>query len=219
MHRSAPPPVRTKGGARTLVLTFDVAGLLKPLTKFAQDPRVAIRSCRVEHPDYWHLQLRACRERSGRRPLPLSFRQNEADLPLRLSRYRTRRLGLHASILRPPSISDLHIVQPCRRWAFQTGRSKHGLVRYSSKPAGSVLTPVTCALSRTALASSWAELLELSRSCSIAVLRFLVGISEADGAPARADDDTPLGEPTGAVTVAGCLPDNTTTRVPTFTRL
>src|SRR6516162_8964014 len=45
------------------VLTFDIAGPLEPLTKFAQDRSVAVRGCRVEHPDYGYLLLRSRRER------------------------------------------------------------------------------------------------------------------------------------------------------------
>src|SRR5262249_16136567 len=50
------------------VLTFDIAGLLESLTKFAQDLGVAVKRCRVEHTDHGHFLLRARRERPrGRR--------------------------------------------------------------------------------------------------------------------------------------------------------
>src|SRR5262249_20335367 len=49
------------------VLTFDIAGLLESLTKFAQDLGVAVKRCRVEHTDHGHLLLRPCRERPRRR--------------------------------------------------------------------------------------------------------------------------------------------------------
>src|SRR5262249_23515555 len=49
------------------VLAFDIAVLLEPLTKFAQDSSVAVRGCRVEHPDYRHLLLRSRHNRPGGR--------------------------------------------------------------------------------------------------------------------------------------------------------
>src|SRR5215469_8080640 len=49
------------------VLAFDVAGLLEPFTKLAQDPSVALRRCGVEQPNYWQLlRLRRQRPRSRR---------------------------------------------------------------------------------------------------------------------------------------------------------
>src|SRR5262249_10143235 len=61
------------------VLAFDVACLLKPLTKFTQHLGVAFRGCGVQHPDHRHRALlRPRRHRPRRHP---AEQRDELALP------------------------------------------------------------------------------------------------------------------------------------------